>query len=132
MSHKYWPPWLKTRAISWHAKEALRGGRGIAVSILSLALQRSTPGPGHFTLKKESQFLSSGGWVGLRASVDRSKKSHPNKGVKPQTIQPIASSYTDYTILAALTISSKILWNEFRWCLLSILTNKKIQNNFSV
>jgi hypothetical protein len=40
------------------------------------------------------------GWVRKISSQQR---------VKPQTIQAIASSYTDYTILAALTISTKIL-----------------------
>jgi len=78
----------KDKAISWHAKEALRGDRGTAVSMISLALQRSTPDPGRFTLRKEGQFLLSGGWVGLRASVDGSKKSHPNKGSNPRTCSP--------------------------------------------
>ena len=38
-----------------------------------------------------------GGWVGLRAGLDRCGKSRPPPAFDPQTIQPIASRYTDYT-----------------------------------
>jgi hypothetical protein len=37
-----------------------------------------------------------GGWVGPRAGLDRWGKSHPPPGFDPQTVQPVASRYTDY------------------------------------
>ena len=35
-----------------------------------------------------------GGWVGLRAGLDRSGKSRPPSGFDPRTAQPVASRYT--------------------------------------
>ena len=43
-----------------------------------------------------------GGWVGPKANLDRCKKSRPPPGFDPQTIQLIASRYTDYVIPAHL------------------------------
>ena len=37
-----------------------------------------------------------GGCVGPRAGLDRCGKSRPPPGFDPQTVQPIASRYTDY------------------------------------
>ena len=37
-----------------------------------------------------------GGWVGLRAGLDRCGKSRPPPGFDPRTVQPVASLYTDY------------------------------------
>ena len=37
-----------------------------------------------------------GGWVGPWASLDKCGKSHPPLGFDPQTLQPVASHYTDY------------------------------------
>jgi hypothetical protein len=39
--------------------------------------------------------LCIGGWVGLRADLDRCRKSCPPSGFDPQTAQSIASRYTD-------------------------------------
>jgi hypothetical protein len=39
-----------------------------------------------------------GGWVGPRASLDRCEKSCLPPGFDPQTVQPIASRYTDNAI----------------------------------
>jgi hypothetical protein len=36
-----------------------------------------------------------GGWVGLRAGLDGCVESGPSLGFDPQTIQPVASRYTD-------------------------------------
>ena len=47
-----------------------------------------TPGT-HFT----------GGWVGPRASLDGCGKSRSPLAFSPWTIRPVASPYTDYTIL---------------------------------
>ena len=38
-----------------------------------------------------------GGWVVLRAGLDRCRKSRPPLGFHPRTIQPVGSHYTDYT-----------------------------------
>jgi hypothetical protein len=46
---------------------------------------RERPGT-HFT----------GGWVGLRAGLDRCGKSRPPPGLDPRTTQPVGSRYTDY------------------------------------
>jgi len=37
-----------------------------------------------------------GGWVGSRAGLDRCGKSRPHPGFSPQTVQPVASRYTNY------------------------------------
>ena len=37
-----------------------------------------------------------GGWVGLRAGLDRCGKSRPPPGFDPRTVQPIASRYPDW------------------------------------
>ena len=39
-----------------------------------------------------------GGWVGPRAGLYRCGKSRPPPGFDPRTVQPLASSYTDYAI----------------------------------
>ena len=41
--------------------------------------------------------------MGPRAGLDRCRKSRPPLGIDPQTIHPVASHYTDYTILAHYT-----------------------------
>ena len=43
-----------------------------------------------------------GGWVGLRAGLDRCGKSRPPQGFDPRTVQPVASRYTVYAIAAPL------------------------------
>jgi hypothetical protein len=40
-----------------------------------------------------TQFI--GGWLGIRASLDRCGKSRPPPGFDPQMVQPVASRYTD-------------------------------------
>jgi hypothetical protein len=37
-----------------------------------------------------------GGWVGLRAGLDRCGKSRLPPGFDPRTVQPVGSRYTDY------------------------------------
>ena len=62
---------------------ALEGGEGPA-SHLGGSLPRERPGI-HFT----------GGWVGPRAGLDRCVNSRPPPGFDLQTVQPVASRYTD-------------------------------------
>jgi hypothetical protein len=40
-----------------------------------------------------------GGWVGLRAGLDRCGKSRLLPRFDPRTVQPVASRYTDYAIV---------------------------------
>jgi hypothetical protein len=37
-----------------------------------------------------------GGWVGFRTGLDRCRKSRAPPGFDPQTVQTVASPYTDY------------------------------------
>jgi hypothetical protein len=41
-----------------------------------------------------------GGWVGPRARLDRCRKSRPQPGFDPRTVQPVASRYTDWASLS--------------------------------
>jgi hypothetical protein len=41
-----------------------------------------------------------GDWVGFRAGLDGCGKSRPPPGLDPQTVQPVASRYTDCAIAA--------------------------------
>jgi len=52
-----------------------------------------------------------GGWVGPRTGLDRCGKLASPPGFDPQTIQPIASCYTDWYILAYLLDMCKIKYN---------------------
>ena len=52
----------------------------------------------------KTQDHCTGGWVGIRASVDGHRKSHPPLGFDPQTVQPIVNRYTNYAVLAAKII----------------------------
>jgi hypothetical protein len=40
-----------------------------------------------------------GGWVGLKAGLDRCGKSRPHRDSIPRTVQPVASRYTNYVPL---------------------------------
>jgi len=51
-----------------------------------------------------------GGWVGPRAGMDGCGKSRPQPGFEPQTVQPVASRYTDWAIPALL--KPYIYWKE--------------------
>ena len=42
-----------------------------------------------------------GGWVGLRAALDRCGKCHPSPEFDPRTVQPVASRCTDCAILTS-------------------------------
>ena len=55
-----------------------------------------------------------GGWVGLRASLDRCGKSRPSAGFDLRTVQPVANRYTDYVIPApcVLMYAFLILFNS--------------------
>jgi len=67
------------------------GGQHRALTALPLGKRRGIHRPG--------------GWLGLRASLDGSGNSDPPPGFEPQTIQPVASFYTDCAT-AATTVQS--------------------------
>jgi hypothetical protein len=65
---------------------------------LTLALEGggwSAPRPGRFTPQERAGTHCTGGWVGPRAGLELCEKSHPPLGFNPQTVQPVASRYTD-------------------------------------
>jgi hypothetical protein len=49
-----------------------------------------------------------GGWVALRASLDRSEKSRSNRIFEPQTLEPLTSRYTDCAIPVFTITTHKI------------------------
>jgi hypothetical protein len=55
-----------------------------------------------FTPGKRPGTHCTGGWVSPMAGLDGCGKCRPSLGFDPQTIQPIASCYTDYAIPAPL------------------------------
>jgi hypothetical protein len=61
-----------------------------------------TPSPSCLTARKESRYLLyrklDGGGGGSNACLGRCEKSSPPPGFDPQTVQPVASRYTDYAI----------------------------------
>ena len=61
-----------------------RLGWGVSVTPPAALYPRERPGT-HCT----------GGWVGPRAGLERCGKPHPTLGFDPQTVQPIASRYTE-------------------------------------
>jgi hypothetical protein len=60
----------------------------------------STPRPGRLYPQDRPRTYYTGGWVGLRATLDRCGKCRPHRDSIPGTFQPVASRYTDYAIPA--------------------------------
>jgi hypothetical protein len=52
-----------------------------------------------FPVKRDGTHFT-GGWVGIRIGVDGFGKSRPPPGFDPNTLQPVAGSYTDQLIPA--------------------------------
>ena len=52
-----------------------------------------------------------GGWVGLRAGLDRCGKSRPPPGFDPRTVKPVAIRYTDNTIGWFSLTLILLMWN---------------------
>jgi hypothetical protein len=53
---------------------------------------------------KRAGTLSTGDWVGPRAGLVKCGNSRPPPGFDPRTVQPVASRYADYAILAQIII----------------------------
>ena len=60
----------------------------------------STHAPAALPSGKRTGTQCIGGGVGPRAGLDGWGKSRPPLGFNPRTVQPVASRYTDYAILA--------------------------------
>jgi hypothetical protein len=60
----------------------------------------STPCPGHFNPRKETQHPLYRRLSGYQGCSERAEKILPTPGINPQTIQPTASIYTNHTIPA--------------------------------
>jgi hypothetical protein len=56
--------------------------------------------PGRLYPRERAGTHCTGGWVGLRAGMDRCGKSRPPQGFDPRTFQPVASRYTDWAVPA--------------------------------
>ena len=78
--------------------KAQRGSGGIAVLSLTSALDGggwSTPRPGRFTPGKETRYPLYRRLGGPQGRSGRVRKISPTPGFDPQTVQPVASRYTD-------------------------------------
>ena len=53
-------------------------------------------GPAALYLRERPGTHCTGGWVGPKAVLNRCRKSRPHWDSNPETVQPIASRYTDY------------------------------------
>jgi len=70
-------------------------------------------GPATLTLGKTAGTHCTGGWMGPRAS-GWVWKILPPPGFNPQTIQTVASQYTDYTILTHSYLTSPVEKQDFQ------------------
>jgi hypothetical protein len=59
----------------------------------------STPHPGHFNLRKGTRYTLYRRLSGPQERSGRVRKILPSPGLDPRTVQPVASRYTDYTVL---------------------------------
>ena len=76
-----------------------RGSRSIVLLFLTTALEGfegSASRPGRSLPRERPGTHCTGGWVGPRTGLDRCGKSRPPTGFDPRTVQPVASSYTDW------------------------------------
>jgi hypothetical protein len=80
-------------------RTAHRGSRGIALLFYDQWHYKGVRGQRHAPAalypQKRPGTNCTGGWVGPRAGLDRCGKSRPPPGFDPQTVQPVASHYTD-------------------------------------
>jgi hypothetical protein len=100
------------------SRAAHRGSRGIAVPFLYHGTRRGwgvsvTPRP-LFTPGESPGTHCTGGWVGPRAGLDRCGKSRLPPGFDPQTVQPIASRYTNYDTRPVITRGRVVVFQTFR------------------
>ena len=86
----------------WDSVQAVRpvgGNRGIALLFLDYGTRRgegSVSRSGRSLPRERSGAHCTGGWMGLRAGMDRCGKSRLSPGFDPRTVQPLVSRYTDY------------------------------------
>ena len=59
--------------------------------------------------------------MGPRASLESYRKSHPPLGIDPWTVQPVASHYSNYTILDMRAVDPL-----YYWLTLTILRNSNL------
>jgi hypothetical protein len=80
-----------------------------------------------------------GGWVSLRAGLERCGKSRPPPGLDARTVQPVASSNTDYAIpehilteTHAKLYSHQLSSLDFVWLSLSYLISVSVFHKFVI
>ena len=100
--------------------QAQKGGGGIGLPILHPGTRMRVDGQHHVSAlpggKKPCTYCT-GGWVGIRVSLDKSEKSRHPLGFEPWTIQPISIRYT--TFLRTMRKSTKwfiVLMKFFEFC----------------
>ena len=97
MMHKYLL-YAASKAVLLHAKQAERGGRW-----LTPALQESVVSAMPWLLYPQQRdpvpILQEAGWTSEQVCMGQENLAP--LGYKPQTIQPVSSNYTNYTIQAA-------------------------------
>ena len=77
---------VKGKSVPSHVTQAQRGGRGIAVPILPRRQKGWVVSVTPWPLYPNPRTCCTGSWVGLGAGFER------------QTLNPVASRYTDYPI----------------------------------
>jgi hypothetical protein len=92
----------KVKDVPQNAKQALRGGTGVAIPLLNLGAGRvcsviATLRP--LYPQKEKRYIFCSSRVGPRAGLDGSGRSPLTQGFKPLTVQPVATN----TILRNIT-----------------------------
>ena len=93
-----------------------RGSRGIALPFHDHGTRRGwrvidTPRAPH--PQKRPGTHCTGGRLGPRTGLDRCGKSRPLPGFDPRTVQPVASSYTDYATRPTLRFGVRALYIVF-------------------
>ena len=99
--------------------------------------QRHAPAAPSPREKAGTHFI--GGWVGVRAGLDRCGKSRLPPGFDPRTVQPVGSRYTDYATRPRneakyyLVCTKRVLLSQnslkkFIMCELQLKLTTKLQN----
>ena len=80
--------------------KAHKWSRGISLNSAPDGSGRSTPRPGRFTPRKETQYPLYRRLAGPQGQSGQVRKISPLRGLDPWTVQHVASRYTEWAILA--------------------------------
>ena len=102
----------------WGSVQAVWPIKGVEVqlcSFMTTALEGgegSASRPGRSLPPGKTWYPFYRGWMGSRVGLDRCGKSRPTPGFDPQTVQPVASRYTDWAIPAH---SHYLTYSHIHW-----------------